>query len=295
VEALRERDGARASPARPADRDGGVLRALITGAGIGLLAGLLLALVREALDVRRTSSRTVGARLAAKELGQVPGAPAAVEHAYRVEALEDPEGAVAAAYRLAAASVAEEAERASARVVMVAGTVAEDHGEQVAANLAVSLAAGGRRVALVEIDPGRPLLRRLFALERGAGLGEVLRDEVPLEAALVRVAGVESLVVLTVGTSAPVAPPPDALLDALAGMFELVVVCAPPLLRRGRVRLPRADGLLLAVHLHRIRHSRRPRLERLLRRLDVPVLGFVLVGAGDRTALPKSPERVAPD
>lgn len=296
VDALPERESARTSPAGPAERTGGVLRAVITGAGVGLLAGLLLALVREALDVRRTSSRTIGTRLGSKELGHVPALPAAVEQAYRVAALEDPDGAVAVAYGLVAANLAEEAERASARVVMVAGTVAEDHGEQVAANLAVSLAAAGRRVAIVEIDLDRPLLRRLFALERGPGLGEVLRDEVPLEDALARVPGVESLVVLTAGIAAPVAPPPDALLDALARTCELVIVCGPPLLRRGRVPLPRADRLVLAVNLHRVRHSRWPRLERLLRALDVPVLGFVLVGARDSTAvLPAPPERVAAD
>jgi hypothetical protein len=53
----------------------------------------------------------------------------------------------------------------------------------------------------------------------------------------------------------------------------------PPLLRRGAWRIPHAEALVLAVHLHGVRRSRRPRLERQLRDITAPLLGYVLVGA----------------
>jgi hypothetical protein len=269
---------ARAAPAGPAGRTGDILPAALVGAGVGLLAGLLLALVREALDVRRTSSRTIASRLGSRELGRVPDVPHALEDIFRLAAREDTEAG--SAYRPPAAAVAEEAARESAKVLLVAGTVPEDNGEHVAANLAVALAELGHGVAIVELDPGRPVLRRFFALERGPGMADVLRDEVALDDALSRVRDVDRLAVLTAGNAeGRDSESPDAVLEALGALFDFVLVCGTPLLRRGRVPLPHADALVLAVHLHRVRHSRRPRLERLMRGLGVPVLGFVLVGA----------------
>ena len=277
--ALARRSGGRAEPASPARRTDRLLRAAITGAAIGLLAALLLALAREALDVRRTSSRTMAARLGTRELGHVPGVPAALEDSFLL-VTRDHLGTGTAAYDVVAGSLAEEAAQSSARVLLVAGVVPEDHGEQVAANLSVALAALGHTVAIVEPSPARPMLRRFFALEREPGLTEVLRGEVALEDALTAVPGVENLAVITAGAAdGAIEHSPDPILPALAESFDFVLVCVPPLLRRGRRPLPRADALVLAVYLHQVRRSRRPRLERLLRGVGMPTLGFVLVDA----------------
>jgi Mrp family chromosome partitioning ATPase len=281
VAALAPGTAARAGPAGPSRRDRGTASAATGGAALGLLAGLLLALVREALDVRRTSSRSIAARLGFEELGRVPEAPGEVEDAYRLAALEAPQGAAARAYAQLGARVAEEARAASARVVLVCGTVAADHGEQVAAGLGAALAAAGRRVAVVELDSTRPMLRRQFALARGPGATELARGETTLDEALAPVPGVSGLAVLPAGaeSSEEAGRPPGTVLDALRERFDLVVVAGPPLLRRGDGAVAGADALLLAVDLRRIRHSRRPRLERVLEDVDVPVLGFVLLAS----------------
>lgn len=289
---------ARAGPAEPApDRD--TARAALVGAAVGLLAGLLLAFLRERLDVRRTSSRSVAARLGFRELGRVPEVPAGVEEAYQQPAIESPDGS--AAYERLAGRVAAAAREASARVVAVRGTVAEDRGEQVAAGLAAALAAEGRTVAAVELDPGRPALRRQFALARRPGASEVARGGATLDDALTNVQGVSGLSVLTAGAGpAPGGQAAEKVLDSLRERFDMVVVAGPPLLRRGKGSppgggatarrrsspggraLPGVDALLLAVALRRTRHSRRPLLERVLEDLGIPVLGFVLIAsAGD--------------
>jgi tyrosine-protein kinase len=247
---------------------------------------------REALDIRRTSSRTVGARLGTRELGHVPGAPQEPDDAYRVPTLDDPDGATAALYRSVAERLAEEAERASARVIVVTGAVEDDHGEQVAANLAVALASAGARVAIVETDSGRPVLRRLFALERGPGLGEVFSGRVALEEALAPAPGLDRLMVLTAGEG-PMAAPLETVLESLRATFELVIVCSPPLLRpRRRSALPPADGVLLAVNLHSVRRSRIVELRRRLR--GVRLLGSVIVSPpGSGQAPQEPPVRIA--
>jgi Mrp family chromosome partitioning ATPase len=279
----------KARPVGVARQERGTAGAALTGAAIGLLTGLLLAFLRERIDVRRTSSRSVAARLGFWELGRVPEVPDGVEEAYRVPALESP-GSAAAAYERLAARVAPAARGASVRVVAVCGTVAEDRGEQVAAGLAAALAVAeeGRRVAVVELDPARPVLRRQFALARRPGASEVARGETTLDEALVPMPGVSGLSVLTAGAGpAPGSEAADDLLGAVRTRFDMVVVAAPPLLasRRAPPPLPsRVDALLLAVALRRTRHSRRPRVERVVEGLDVPVLGFVLMASAGEGA-----------
>jgi Mrp family chromosome partitioning ATPase len=257
-----------------------VAGAALIGAAIGLLAGLLLAVLREGLDVRRTSSRSVAARLGLAELGRVPEVPGGVEEAYR----QGSSGSVA--YERLAARVAAAASHASARVVAVCGTVAEERGEQVAAGLAAALAVAqdGRKVAVVELDPARPVLRRQFALARRPGASEVASGEASLDQALAEPPGVAGLCVLVAGAGpAPAGEAAGKILGALRTRFDMVVVAGPPLLPIGGAAaspVPSGvDALLLGVALRRTRHSRRPRVSRIVEALDVPVLGFVLMAS----------------
>jgi Mrp family chromosome partitioning ATPase len=277
-----------AAAAGPARQERGTGRAALLGAATGLLAGLLLALAREGLDVRRMSSRRMARRLGFAELGRVPEMPGGLEDAYRLPPRDSPQGAAGAAYAHLARRVAAVASASLARVILVRGTVADDRGEQAAAGLAVALAEEGRKVAVVELDPARPALRRHFALRRGPGASEVARGEVALDESLAVVPGVSGLSVLTAG-AAPAAGGGDVerLLGALRERFDLVVVTGPPLLeasrrsfRRVPAQPPGVDALVVSVALRRTRHSRRPRVDRLLRDLDPPVLGFLLVAPG---------------
>jgi Mrp family chromosome partitioning ATPase len=289
-----------AQPARQANRDRATARAALAGAAIGLLAGLVLAFLRERLDVRRTSSRSVAASLGLAELGRVPEVPKGVEEAYRLPALESPDGFEAKAYGRLAARVVSTARLRSGQVVAVCGVVADDRGEQVAAGLAAALESEGRRVAVVELDPSRPALRRQFALARRPGAAEVSRGEATIEEALAPVQGLDRLSVLTAGAGpAPEGEAAEELVGALRKRFDVVVVAAPPLLP-GASRgggLAGVDALVLAVALRRTRRSRRPRLERALEDVGLPVLGFVLMAsAGEsRPAAPLASAQRAPD
>jgi Mrp family chromosome partitioning ATPase len=271
----------RVTAAEPVQSDLGTARAALLGAAVGLLAGLLLAFVRERLDIRRTSSASVAARLGFGELGRVPEVPPGVEQEYRLPALESPDGAAAEAYERLAVRVGRAARAASARVVAVCGTVVEDRGDRVAAGLAAALAGEGQAVAVAELDPSRPTLRRQFALSRGPGASEVARGEATLEEALTPVQGIRGLAVLTAGAGrSPDADAATKVLEALQRRFDMVVLAGPPLLAGGKPALPGVDAVVLAVALRGTRHSRRPRLEGVLENLGVPVLGFVLIASG---------------
>jgi Mrp family chromosome partitioning ATPase len=280
----------RPATAKPVRVDRGTPRAALIGAGVGVLVGLLLAFLRERIDVRRTSSRIMAARLGLGVLGRVPEVPEVVEEAYRVAAVESPESAAAEAYELLAARIVRAASDASAGVVAVCGTVAEDRGEHAAAAVAATLAAEGRRVAVAELDPSCPVLRRQFALSRRPGAADVARGDATLDEALAAVPGLKGLAVLTAGAGP--APDPEAaddLVEALRRRFDLVILAARPLLAGGRAALEGVDAVVIAVALRRTRNSRRTPLERVLEDIDTPVLGFVLMAsAGD-----SRPDRVS--
>jgi Mrp family chromosome partitioning ATPase len=278
-----------------------LLHGAAIGAGIGMLLGLALVVLREALDIRPRSSRLLQHRLRLTQLAAVPEPGPELERMHRLITIEDPGGADAKAFAAAAERVLKAAAVADARVLLMAGSAADDGASAVVANLGVEMARSGRRVVLADLDTRRPTLRRRFARRRNAGLSAVLRGQQHLDGALDTVpvahgaakgrdggsvglvASQGVLEVLTAGVSPPSIDHrgiPEVV-AALRERADLVLVLSGPLLGDKDVLTlaERCDALVLVLHLARARRSRRPRLERLLGGTDAPTLGFILAGA----------------
>jgi Mrp family chromosome partitioning ATPase len=196
---------------------------------------------------------------------------------------------------------------APTRCIMVTSAVEAEGKSTTAANLAVTLARGGKRVVLVDFDLRRPFLDRFFPAGKHPGLTNVALGYASLDQALIKVPLVERKEVgwkngsngngsarvdglLEVLTSGPVPPNVDDfvgtkavadILEALKHRADVVVVDATPLLVVGdAMSLATAVDAMLVVT--RIKVVRRPMLKELRRVLDaVPArkLGFVLTGA----------------
>ena len=179
-----------------------------------------------------------------------------------------------------------------------------------AANLAVALARGGRRVALVDLDLRRPYLNRFFRLPNTPGITDVALDRATLQDALTRVdlgtgrriptngnGSPRALMApgsLDVLTSGPLPPDPgefvgtsrlSEILNALREGYDLVVIDSPPMLRVGDVMMlsTKVDALLVVSRLNVLRRSTLTELRRLLDSIPIAKLGLVLAGAdGDR-------------
>jgi succinoglycan biosynthesis transport protein ExoP len=145
---------------------------------------------------------------------------------------------------------------------MVASPMSDAGTSAVAANLAVCMAATGRRVALVSADLRSPELHRYFGVANDRGLSNVLIGEMAPGEAVHRPAGLERLQVLPAGPA--LAEPTDLLesgpmrvvLDERSEEADFVVVEAPPALSASEALTlaPMVDGIVVvadAAHANR--------------------------------------------
>ncbi|MDE3720557.1 chain length determinant family protein [Nocardiopsis sp. N85] len=237
------------------------------GAALGLLAGLLAAVVRDRLDPRlhdTEETERVGGLPVLLDLS--PGSP---RRGGRTPGLlgEDDRGGqrVQSLVHLIRAGTGdapvpapgeEEGPRAG-RVLMVAATTPGRAGAAAAVNLAAALARTGSETLLVCADPRSDTVGELLGLPEGPGLAEALVDgENPAELE-VRPQAAPRLRVLRHGRPGVAAPVQDTGMTDLIGLLresaDHVVVAVPPPSERADVHAVAgsADLMLPVVELDR--------------------------------------------
>ncbi|MCF6745956.1 polysaccharide biosynthesis tyrosine autokinase [Blastococcus sp. KM273128] len=256
---------------------------IAVGVLIGLLVGLALAYARVRLD------RSVRD---AKVASDVAGAPVI--------------GTIARDPKLASGHVLERNSRSGAaeafrqlrtnlqflnvdqppRVIMVSSAVAAEGKSTVAVNLALTLAEGGHRVALVESDLRHPRVVRYLGLVDGAGLTSTLTGAAELDDVL-QPYGNGRLSVLGAGS---IPPNPSELLasdqlravvDQLRATHDYVIVDTPPLLPVADASAVAVvmDGVLLTARQGKTRREELERAAAVLDRVGARMLGVILTMA----------------
>lgn len=173
-------------------------------------------------------------------------------------------------------------------VTSVAQDVEPQAGKSVTvANLAVSMAQGGRRTILVDCDLRRPFLHTLFSLPNERGLTTLLLEGDLNRLPLAGVAGVENLAVLPSGPLPP--SPADLLISrrmeeviaALKSRADVVLFDAPPVtaVTDAALLASKLDGVLLVVNSGRTRRDDAQRAKELLEKIHVRLVGAVLTNA----------------
>lgn len=153
----------------------------------------------------------------------------------------------------------------------------------VACNLAISLAQLGQRVLLVDGDMRRPSLHRVFGLDPGRGLVNVLTGNGEWRD-VVQATEVESLACVTCG---PVPPNPAELLSSqrmkdllqqARAVYGFVVVDSPPLLSvaDGRILATQLEGVILVVRAGSTPRDMAQRAHTLIRAVGASLIGLVL-------------------
>jgi polysaccharide biosynthesis transport protein len=258
--------------------------AVLIGLGVGLLLGVLTALLLELLDDSIRTRQDL-LRIAGSDVPVLGTIPPARSRAAAVVVLERPASPAAEAYRsLRTAVHFAVADRTRCIAITTART--RNGKTETATNLAVLTAQLGQRTVLVDCDMRFPRVHDFFGIPNDTGFTSVVSGETDSDS-LKRIAGNDRLFVLPTG---PVPPNPAELLasprshEVLASLHAddtLVIVDTPPLLlATDAVALAPALGGILLVATARITRKKelRKALE-LLRQVDAPLLGMVLHGA----------------
>jgi polysaccharide biosynthesis transport protein len=293
---------------RPADRAAKVgpkiIRNEMIGLALGLVLGLALAFLWDALDTRIRSVKTLRDGLGLRVLGRLPSPLRKLQKEDRLVMLAAPLSHEAEAFRVLRASFDYANADYQARTIMVTSAVGGEGKSTTVANLAVALARAGRRVVLIDSDLRRPSLHRFFDLDEGPGLIDVELGHVDLEHALRPVPvtqwdstaangrqpirrGNGKLEILTAGHAFQA---PDELgieltvariAESLQHRADLVLIDAAPLLPVGdAIALSgHVDALVLVVRLNSLRPSAFDDLRRTLASTPAQKLGFIITDA----------------
>lgn len=292
IVSLEDREGLQADPVKvtvvrpadvPANRSsppGTATVALLAGI-VGLILGVLLAAVREALDTTISSDDEAAHLAGGPLLGTIPLDSSTSKRPLLTEIA--PNSARAEAYKALRTNLRFTDVEREVHVVVVTSAVAGDGKTTTAANLALSLAQMGRQVLLLEGDLRAPHVMELFGLVEGAGLTDVLLDSTPVDDVLQKLPDTN----LTLLAAGQIPPNPSELLGSshmakllqeLRQEFESIIVDAPPLLpvTDAAVLAERADGTMLVIQERRTTKAQLVRARDTLDAVDARFLGVVV-------------------
>ncbi|MGA1835727.1 polysaccharide biosynthesis tyrosine autokinase [Herbiconiux sp. 11R-BC] len=212
------------------------------GALIGLLLGVGVAILREALDTRIRNEHDVEAITDAPILGGIAFDARTPQNPLVVK--DDPRSPRAESFRTLRTNLQFLNVGDTERSFVITSSVPGEGKSTSAANLAIVMALSGQKVLIIDADLRKPKLGSYLGLEGGAGLTDILVGRAQPNEVIQRW-GETNLYVLLAGK---IPPNPSELLgskamvnliSALENTFDTVLFDAPPL-------LPVTDAAVLA-------------------------------------------------
>ena len=208
-------------------------RNLALGVVLGLLLGLGLALLRDLLDTTVKNEKDCAEVTDATVIGAIAFDPEAPKRPLIVQA--NPHSPRAEAFRTLRTNLQFVDAANHPLSIVFTSSIPGEGKTTTTANLAITMAAGGARVCIVEGDLRRPRLLEYMGMDGTLGLTNVLIGRVDL-AEVIQQFGDTSVYVVGAGS---VPPNPSELLGSAAmratlrdleSRFDLVILDAPPLL-----------------------------------------------------------------
>jgi capsular exopolysaccharide synthesis family protein len=254
---------------------------LAAGLAGGLIGGIALALLRNAFDTRIRRTSDIGTITPAPVLGEIAFDANAAREPLIVR--KDPRSTMSEAFRgLRTNLLFVDPDADHGKTIVVTSAMQGEGKTTTTANLALTLAENGAKVAFVDADLRRPRVAEVMGLEGAVGLSDLLIARAELED-VVQPWGSGALSVIPAGATPP--NPSEllgsqamrALIAELESRFDHVLIDSPPL-------LPVTDAAILskltagAIVVTAAGRSRRPQLKRaleVLAGLDARVLGIV--------------------
>jgi tyrosine-protein kinase Etk/Wzc len=292
---------------------------VMIGAILGLLIGVFFAVVREMFDtsigtiedVERTLKMTVLAviphiileeqqkkiiqelNLSKRELNNI-------EIRARLVTQFDPNKPIAEAYRILRTNIEYLSFEKTVKTIHLTSATMQEGKSTTIANLAVAFAQQGKNVLLLECNLRRPSLYKLFGLEKGPGITDILIDRMDWRECVKTVTdlalgdfsikgilntpGLENLNIITYGHTPPnpaellSSVNMDNFLKSVREAYDVVLVDAPPLLpvADSMVLSTKVDGVILVYKVGSAPRSSLYLARERLATVQANVLGLVL-------------------
>lgn len=261
---------------------------LALGALVGLLLGAGYAVVRDRMDRHIRSAEGVESATGLSVVGTLPLEPSLAKGSKLLPQPGDSElrGAWAAlteTFRGLRTNLQYMSVDNPPRAIVVTSPLPGDGKSFTAANLAITVAAAGQPVVLVDGDLRRPRIAAMFGLPEGAGLSDVLAGRAEASEVLMPAHASGNLMVLGAG---PIPPNPSEILgsERMRHLVQelssaaLVIVDSPPLLpvTDAAVLSTRTDGALLVVNTGKTTYEVLEHALDLLEKANGHPLGIVL-------------------
>ena len=199
--------------------------------------------------------------------------------------LSDPRSPMAEAFRTLRTNLMFSSLDHPLSTLLVTSAAPEEGKSTTLANLAVTMAQGGRKTILVDCDLRHPRQHEIFGVPAEPGLSNMILDK--RDAAPLAATGVENLLLLPAGVLPP--NPADLLgsrrmediIAALKAEADIVLFDAPPVIAVTDAALlaSKLDGALLVVSAGQTRREHALQAKALLEKIHVRIVGTVLTNA----------------
>lgn len=251
------------------------------GLAVGLVVGVLIALLRVGLDNTVRTTETARQIVGAPVVGTIPLDSAA--RRFPLVVGEQASSPRAEAFRRLRTNLSFIHAAKAADTVVITSAVPQEGKTLTAANLAIAFAEAGERTLLIDADLRDPRIGVVLDLDSSPGLSNVLAQQTELADA-VQDWGPDGLSVLTAGSVPPNpaellgSPRMAALLTELAGSYDKLILDTPPLLpvTDAAIAATVADAVVLVIRQGKTSRGQVSRAAATLEQVDATLVGSVL-------------------
>jgi succinoglycan biosynthesis transport protein ExoP len=290
------------------------------GVVIGLVLGMVVAFISETFDTSLGAIEEVEETLGTQVLGIVPQADVqdfrasleerhsegvgshALRHAVSLISHFSPKSMIAESFRALRTNIQFKDPEKKIKAIAVTSSSPEEGKTLVATNLAITMAQGGMKTLLIGSDLRKPVLNRIFGVDKAPGLTDVLLGNYPwrdtiktvtdlimgkisLDAIMVT-PGLDNLHIITSGT---LSPNPAELIDSqrLIGFIEeakkeydIIIFDSSPILSTADAAIlaGRVDGVLLVYRVGTVARGLLKRSATQLGQVQCNLMGVILNG-----------------
>ena len=263
----------------------GTISHLLIGFIGGFVVGTIVLFLMDRADDRLSSSTEMLDHFSEPILGQIPNvADSRIDTGLPLLLAEDERYTYAEAFRSLRSSLIFMPNQMEMKTLLVTSAIPNEGKSTIASNLAITMAASGARVLLVDADLRRGDIAQLFDIDGRFGLSNILRGEVPWKEAVVPSTAHPTLSLIARGPvtnqSGELLLKPEMmkLLEEFKDAYDLTIFNTAPILAADDTPTlaPNFDGALMVVRASFTSARLTKNALNMLYQRQVSVLGLIL-------------------